>query len=362
MLKDNALKVFIFGLVLCLTLACGRSRADNIEAPYPASTAISNIVFDWDTHIRQAPGSDNWIMTWASDGHQYSAWGDGGGFKGTNRKGRVSLGVARIEGDKDAYVGVNVWGGQDAENPATAEGKSYGLISIEGILYMWVSPGSNAQGYRESRLYQSNDQGASWAAADWAFEQSDGLIFPTFIQYGQDYQGARDEYVYIYANYLKEDTKLAVQKPGEIALMRVSKTGILDRSQYAFFSGINEDGDPVWSPELERRSPAFTDQNGVGWTTSVSYNPALQRYFLMTEHDKTFESNLGIFDAPEPWGPWTTVLYDRLNTDDIEQTAFFYNFANKWLSEDGKDFVLVFTGIKSNDSWNTVEGRFETSQ
>jgi len=42
----------------------------------------------------------------------------------------------------------------------------------------------------------------------------------------------------------------------------------------------------------------------------------------------------------------------------IEVSAFYWNFPVRWLSNDGKPFTLVFTGKHSNDSWNTVEGRF----
>ncbi len=75
------------------------------------STRIVGIEFDWTTLVTRAPGSDNWPLTWCEDDHQYTSWGDGGGFGGTNRDGRVSLGFARIEGDYPGFVGVNVWGG-----------------------------------------------------------------------------------------------------------------------------------------------------------------------------------------------------------------------------------------------------------
>src|SRR3712207_2154008 len=60
--------------------------------PYPPSPVIERVEFDWKTHQRHAPGSDNWPATWGSDGHLYSAWGDGGGFGGSNGRGRVLLG------------------------------------------------------------------------------------------------------------------------------------------------------------------------------------------------------------------------------------------------------------------------------
>ena len=57
------------------------------------------------------------------------------------------------------------------------------------------------------------------------------------------------------------------------------------------------------------------------------------------------KGGLGIFDAPNPWGPWTTVIYDDhwLGSNNI----FYANIPTKWIS--GNDFYLVFTGIGSTD-------------
>jgi len=337
--------------------------------PYAGSQVISEMVLDWSSHKRLASGSDNWPVTWADDDHQYTAWGDGGGFGGTNKDGRLSLGVARIEGEGRSYRGFNVWGGKNQENPATFDGKSYGILYLEGALYMWVSPGSGARNYNEARLYKSADRGRSWTVAAWAFLKEDGMILPTFLQFGKAYQGARDDFVYIYANHWKKQGRpgtrdtLRVQKPGEIALMRVPQKNIMDRSAYQFFAGLDADGNPIWTSDLASRKAAFMDANGVGWNVSVSYNPGIARYLLTTEHTETNKGNLGTFDGPEPWGPWTTVAYiSRFGFPWVEPTTFFWNFSNKWLSKDGKEFVLVFTGTRSNDSWNTVKGSFVVSR
>jgi hypothetical protein len=52
---------------------------------------------------------------------------------------------------------------------------------------------------------------------------------------------------------------------------------------------------------------------------------------------------LGVFNAPEPWGPWTTVYYD----DDWSQGARTYQhkFPTKWMSPDGKTMWLLFSGL-----------------
>src|SRR5687768_4554672 len=87
----------------CFTAAALLQAATAVEevsgigsAPYGKSPIILEWRLDWSTHQRHAPGSDNWPITWAVDDHQYTAWGDGGGFGGSNSDGRVSLGVARI--------------------------------------------------------------------------------------------------------------------------------------------------------------------------------------------------------------------------------------------------------------------------
>lgn len=344
------------GLHLPIVGVAANQAGDPPAAPYPDSPVIAAINFDFASHDRRAPGSDNWPITWAADGHQYAAWGDGGGFGGTNSDGRDSLGVARIEGDADNYQGINVWGGKNGENPAQFNGKSYGILSVAGDLYMWVSPGSGTTSFTEARLAVSHDLGATWALADWAFNKSQDVILPTFLQFGRDYAGARDAFVYSYSARLHDASGLNVQDPGQIDLMRVPSDQILNESAWEFFAGISPQGDPIWVSDPADRQPVFEDPNGVGWTVSVSYNEGLDRYVLATEHTKSARGNLGVFDAPEPWGPWSTAGY---YTDwGSYGRTFFWNFSNKWLSADGRGFTILFTGKDENDSWNSVSGSF----
>jgi len=336
------------------------------DAPYPHSPVIDRVEFDFTTHRRLAEGSDNWPTTWADDGHLYAAWGDGGGFGGSNSKGRVLLGVARIEGGATNYVGKNVWGGFQAEHPVQFDGKSYGLLSVDGTLYMWVSHQPNPH-LGACQLASSKDHGATWQRADWSFKFDDQLTVPTFLNFGRDYAGARDGYVYSYYIHPTWGPGRSptgpygfdVHKPGRIYLSRVPNGAVLDRSKYEFFAELSPDGKPVWSANLMDKRPVFTDPNGVGWNLSASYNPGLRRYLLCTEHSVTHAGKPGIFDAPEPWGPWTTVAYEEdWGKGHIEVSTFYWNFNPKWLSADGMDFTMVFSGKNSNDSWNTVKGRF----
>ncbi|MGD9201232.1 MAG: DUF4185 domain-containing protein [Chitinispirillia bacterium] len=334
------------------------------KVPYKRSESIKDIKLDWSSHKRLAIGSDNWPVTWAADNSQYTAFGDGGGFNGTNKKGRVSLGVSRIVGPVNKFKGHNIWGGYRSKTKSNVDGKSYGILAIDDVMYMWVSPGSDARGYQEARLYFSKDNGYEWNLCGWSFKQNDGIIYPTFLQYGKNYQFNKDDFVYIYAANLKSRDKLMVQKPGEIVMLRVPKNNILNREKYVFFSGFDDDKNPKWTNNINERFPVFKDQNGVGWTCSASYVKKFDRYFLTTEHSESFKGNFGIFEAVKPWGPWTTIYYvEGFGSNKIEKSCFFLNFSNKFTYEnkDNKVF-LIFTGVGKNDSFNFIEASFEITK
>lgn len=373
--------VFFFGM-----LFIARLHAEPAPSPYPESEHMGRLEIDWSTHKRFAPGSDNFQLTWSNDDHLYGAWGDGGGFGGTNSLGRVGLGVARIEGPADNYRGFNVWGGHDAEFSATFDGKSWGMISIGGRLHMWVVP-DNPEGksyrnhYEYIELATSVDKGATWNKAPWRFEQAEDLTIPTFLNFGKDNAGVPDAYGdYVYSYFIAPQSKtmeqhgpngveLIVHKPGKLYLARIRTAELTgEKSRYEFFAGFTKAGQPRWGSRNEKTA-VLEDPNGVGWCLSASYHPEFKRVILTTQHGRNAQGLLGMFDGPAPWGPWTTIEYydvkapfgaHRPGSDlDWENNVFFAAFATKWL--DGDQFTLNFTGAghgKDNDSFNTVAGRF----
>lgn len=339
------------------------------KSPYPRSAVSAGLDLNWDSHWSAAPGSDNWPITWADDDHQYSVWGDGGGFGGTNKVGRSSFGVARIEGEWSKPNAVNVFGGHASLSPHDLTGKSYGIVCVDGTLFMWVSMfETSVDPFKESRLAWSTDHGLTWKFADWAFFRDEGIMMPTVCNYGRNYAGAKDDFVYSYLirfqsyegpdDYEDKVAWLQCQRPGLIDLARVRRDQILDRNAYMFFAGL-KDGLPVWSANVMERVPIFEDPAGVGWCMNVSFNAGLGRYILTTEHTETHRGNIGVFDSPNPWGPWTTIAYHtEFGKGHIPLNTFFWNFSNKWSGADGRDFVLIFTGRKENDSFNLIHGEF----
>ena len=60
--------------------------------------------------------------------------------------------------------------------------------------------------------------------------------------------------------------------------------------------------------------------------------------------DTRFEGGFGIYDAPEPWGPWTTAFATEKWDVGPGESA---SFPTKWMSTDGKTLHLVFSGDDS---------------
>jgi len=166
---------FLFASLLLASISAGAPPAGVSVLPYPPSAVITGVTFRDETARTLAPGSDIWPLTWAADGHQYTTFGDGGGFGGTGRDGRVSLGIARVEGGKDDYVGVNIAGGKNAPHAAPFTGKSEGILAIGDTLYFWRNGvGSDRAAFEFVRLYRSDDHGATWQDLPVEFSRKNG--------------------------------------------------------------------------------------------------------------------------------------------------------------------------------------------
>jgi CubicO group peptidase (beta-lactamase class C family) len=314
-------------------------------APYPTSDVIRDVAFDPPSTIeRRAFDSDNWPITWADDGEQCTAYGDGRGFKPyTERK--IGLGFARIVGPATDWQGVNVRspsGENDGMGPSGR--KASGMLSVGGVLYMWARNAGNAQ------LAWSTDRGETWTWADWRFTRSFG--YPTFLNYGQDYAGARDEYVYVYSH----DADSAYDPADRMLLARVHLDRIKERDAYRFFQRLDDEGQPVWTDEVDQRGAVFTHP-GLCRRSGISYNAGLGRYLWWQQRaeedvDTRFQGGFGIYDAPEPWGPWTTAYFTvEWDCGPGEMGSF----PTKWMSDDGRTCYLVFSG---NDYFSVRRAHF----
>ena len=218
---------------------------------------------------------------------------------------KLGLGFACIEGDPPDFRGVNIpspSGEQIGDGAASM--KASGILCVEGVLYVWPRNAGN------SRLAWSKDHGKMWQWVDWKLTKSFGC--PTFLNFGRNYANARDDFVYIYSH----DADSAYQAADRMVLARVPRRSIKERNTYEFFQGIDEKGQPLWSKEIADRGAVFTSKDiaivPASPTIAVSNVTCGCRSSPGSEGKKAdtrFEGGLAIYDASEPWGPWTTVYF-----------------------------------------------------
>jgi len=336
-------------LAACSPTPTPTEKNSSNGAPYPYSKDISGIEWHIKTHKHLALGSDNWPTTWAEDDYIYTAWGDGGGFNGTNKKGRVSLGVARISGPMDNYHPENIWGGYEAPNSPSFKGKSYGILSIDGILYMALFSQENVEPYKVGQIAYSTDKGKSFKIGINFNESDAGFSVLTLLNFGKNYAGARDNYVYIYSGQpVGGCTVRCIGR--DYFLARVDKNKILERDSYRFFAGFKNQNQVLWTQDINQRTPIFSDANGASVRFGVVYNPWIKKYLLSNSHDN--DGGAGIFEADEPWGPWRTVAYYN-NWLDFGYSPSYHIATPKWMGQEGSVITMVFS---AKDRWNTVQG------
>ena len=283
-------------------------------ASIPASPVIKGIEWDSvDSIIRLAKGSDNWPITWADDDALYTAYGDGNGFEPFTDV-KLSLGVAKVLGNPPEIRAVNI---RSPTGEALGDGrqgrKASGMLCVDGVLHMLARNVTNSQ------IGWSADHGATWTWADWSFTESFGC--PTFLNFSKNYAGARDEFVYVYSH----DNNSAYERADAFVLARAPKARLRVRSAWEFFVKCDRNGEPQWTRDIHQRGVVFTNP-GACYRSGVSYNPALKRYLwcqIGSGVDTRFAGGLAIYDAPEPWGPWTTVCAtDHWDTGPGETASF----------------------------------------
>jgi len=315
-----------------LILICAPSQSP----PYPASPVLADL--RWSPRasiVRRAKGSDNWPLTWADDGNMYTAYGDGWGFAPKTPQ-KLSLGLSKIIGMPPDFRGRNIRSasGEDVGDGAKGR-KASGLLMVDGVLYILIRNAANSQ------LGWSTDHGRTWTWSDWRFTTSFG--YPTFLNFGKNHTGACDDFVYVYSH----DADSAYSAADRMVLARVPRRKLRVRGAYEFFVALDGRGEPVWTDDISRRGSVFWHP-GHCYRSGITFNSGLQRYLWCQIHPDSsddrgprFQGGFGIYDAPEPWGPWTTVYFTPAWDVGPGETS---SFPTKWMSNDGRTLYLVFSG------------------
>jgi len=262
--------------------------------------------------------------------------------------------------------------------------KPAGVLSVDGVIYLsaelhnWGEDlNFRRQQYISSWIITSRDYGKTWDLDATPQDFFTGrLASPHFIQFGQDYQGARDEYVY--ASFPAAEDGGEANSPcywdnGDFILLgRVPKDQILNRAAWEFFNGADERNEPSWSKDGAQAKPIFYYHHMTG-ENHIVYNAGLKRYLMGNtsfidpqgnprpyHHDwpeSTRRSQLTLYEAPEPWGPWSIFFRD----DNFGRLGIYQpNFPAKWMSADGKTLWMVYSGSYEDYNFTIQKMTLET--
>ena len=310
-------KLGLLSALLAL-LTAGSAQAGS---PYPRSTVITGMSWDRASYVSAGAGGDIWPITWASDDSLRAAYGDGQ----IGCPVKVSYGTVAIATNPPSLVPQGVGCGPAGIN----HGKIMALGAAGSTLFGGL--GQQSQGPRFP-IVRSIDGGKSWQKPNWSPE----FATTAFVQFGKANAGAPDGYVYV----------ISVTNGTTVQLTRFPADKWNVSSAYQYFSGTA--AAPAWSSRLGARRPIFQDPAGVTGPT-LQYVPGLKRYLLTAAH--TRPGQVGVFDAPNMYGPWTTSYYvnDWLGLG-TRGLYFSIYFPLKWQSADGRTLWATFSCHNSTDA------------
>lgn len=313
--------------------------------PYPRSDRFGQLTM---TPSRQSIGhGDNWANTWADDNRLYAFFTDGVGF-GLHTD-EVSTAPVVIDGQPPNLRGSDIdsASGTIPYPAGQASPKVSGLLMVDGVLYAWLR-NLNAIGQplgTGAAMMYSDDRGKSWKHATWTWPS---IGYPVWMNAGKNYSQAKDRYAY----FISPDGPSAYADYPEMLMGRVPVNRMLDKKAYEFFQSRSSDGSARWG-EFASRQPVLKDTRGI-FRPDLIYNPGIDRYMLLScspygdwswwaNDNLNRKPHLTIFDAPNPWGPWT-ILFNQEDWGEPEN-RFAPHIPTNWISEDVQTFYLLYSCI-----------------
>ena len=347
--------------------------------PYPLSDYIEEVVLD---KFRYHSGEgDMWPLTWGEDNRIYAGAGDNRGClmnvwritdipensPGPDPGALTNSGRWMMDMIHGEPVDVETY----CKDPDAPYIKPAGILDIGGRLFFSVEAqnyGDNALFNRQRNLHGwiivSDDYGKSFQVEATPCDFFTGRLSSChFLQFGRGYRDSRDEYVYAYFPYDRENNCSYWENNDALLLGRVPADSILNRDKWEFYCSDNYKK-PLWTADDKKAEPVFVYSKMTG-SNHVCYNKGLGRYIMgnygfvdeemyprpvhQMDYPQSHISQLTLFEAEEPWGPWK--LFYR---DDNWGTYGDYqpNFPVKWISQDGHIMFMVSSG--SWDDYNFV--------
>lgn len=360
------------------------------DCPFKLSGDITGVTFTG--RHREYVHADCWFPSWASDDNMYSPFSDGTVENVLPDGKRVKIQTWGMKGDKsntghgkiigDDPMNLKVIGLGVHPAPPSPYDSCYpsGSLVYNGIWYYGFHPeGFNGLvrldkdpigwpwigpfiGFRISFDYGKTWTGAPHTPSNPLFDEygepKGGPIRigePFFVDFGKNMEHSPDGKAYLIAHGATE----LGENPREIRsswcigdhafLLRVkpSPKTMNDASQYEFFAGHDDQGEPVWTKEFSEIKPLITWKGRVG-STSITYNPPLKKYlFCVTDGSSAIGPyDTYILESEKITGPWKLMVFMK----DFGQQGYFVNIPSKFISKDGRTAWLCYAANFSGAS------------
>jgi len=295
---------------------------------------------------------DTYPCTWTADGEIYASSGDplwGESIHGLDTE--IFSGMPpdfKITKHRhmNDYLG---WGGSGP--------KPTGMASVGGTLYLafqnlrgrTTPPHSAAsQPGADAHIVYYNLVPPSQGAWVPTLANIDAPMFPgykfggpAFVQHGRDNENARDEYVYAISSDQWDNGS-------NLRLGRVPVDRIVEPAKWEWVKAFGaDDYAPAWTSNLDDAIPVLSMHRSLGCPEMV-YLASCDRYLLLSwrlkaDFDPAAGTDLLVFDAPAPWGPFTLVHYEEL-WEGREFTPYCPRVPLKWFDQDKLEGWLLFSG------------------
>jgi hypothetical protein len=344
---------------------------------FPAPSSMMNLPpspvirgFEWTGPMVPYPEKDKrgdtFPVTWAADDKIYTSAGD------PNWPDRVDgLDFECIDGPAPNIHITRPNRMDDFRGGGGSGPKPSGLISVKGVLYLAFqnatgrgdanlggnrnvsyTMGNYGHGY-DAQIIASSDFGRTWKPSFRELKQTmfPGRIFgaPAFINFGKDNEGARDGFVYAISGE-------GWDNGDHCRLGRVPADKILQTEAWEWVSSIGESG-PSWSGKMSDATPVLTHPGYLGMVDMV-YLHSIRRYLLLAWRNKVKSdpyagSELLIYDAPEPWGPFTFVYHED-PWESIALNPYNPRLPLKWFDHTKKAGWMLFSGSWRDETLSTT--------
>ncbi len=326
---------------------------------------------------------DTWYPTWAGNDTLYSPWTDGvtkrlDGYTDWSQSWvdsvHITTGQGVIIGD-DPLTMTAYSIGLDKSSPASPYRGRYpcGSLVYNGVWYYgtycldpngrtpygdeiinwpWIGP---FVGFRYSTDYGHRWTPCPLTPADPLFGETGKYGYPVkigaphFVDFGKNMEHSPDGKAYLVAHGADiNDPKWRFWNASwitgdQVYLIRVTPSieNMNDASKYEFYGGKNENGEPIWTNDFKKIKPLLEWNNNMGCVT-ITYNAPLKKYLMcVTDGGNTVSKmNTYILESDRIDGDWKIISYLK----DFGEQAYFVNIPTKFISKNGKQMWLLYSG------------------